>query len=135
MPMPTAPEAIISQMTKLQQYTYVCAPSPLQYAALAAIDVPMADHVADYRRKRDIVYEGLRGKFEVEKPEGAFYIFPQAPAGQTATEFVTAAVKENLLAIPGSTFSTKDSHFRLSYAASDETLQKGIEILRTLAKK
>jgi aspartate/methionine/tyrosine aminotransferase len=43
-------------------------------------------------------------------------------------------VKKNLLAIPGSTFSTKDSHFRLSYAASDETLNKGIEILQLLAK-
>ena len=34
------PEAVIMQMTKLQQYTYVCAPSPLQYAALAALDLP-----------------------------------------------------------------------------------------------
>src|SRR6478672_11417271 len=40
------PEPIISQMTKLQQYTYVCAPSPLQYAAVAALDVDMSTHVA-----------------------------------------------------------------------------------------
>src|SRR5687767_8962101 len=39
------PAEIISQMTKLQQYTFVCAPSPLQYAALKALDVPMKDAV------------------------------------------------------------------------------------------
>src|SRR5271170_133222 len=46
------PGEIISQMAKLQQYTFVCAPSPLQYAALASLDVPMDDHIAAYRRKR-----------------------------------------------------------------------------------
>ncbi|HSU65985.1 MAG TPA: aminotransferase class I/II-fold pyridoxal phosphate-dependent enzyme, partial [Tepidisphaeraceae bacterium] len=35
------PEAVLSQMAKLQQYTFVCAPSPLQYAAVKALDVPM----------------------------------------------------------------------------------------------
>src|SRR5580700_2075215 len=40
------PDAIISQMTKLQQYTFVCAPSAFQYAALKAMDVPMNDAVA-----------------------------------------------------------------------------------------
>src|SRR5207247_9806036 len=57
------PDAIIAQMTKLQQYTFVCAPSAFQYAALKAIDIPMADHVADYRRKRDMAFEMLSRKF------------------------------------------------------------------------
>ena len=43
-------------MTKLQQYTYVCAPSALQYAALKAMDVPMKQAVDAYRRKRDIAF-------------------------------------------------------------------------------
>src|SRR5215213_6942277 len=70
------PEAVVSQMAKLQQYTFVCAPSPLQYAALAACDVGMSSAVAAYRRKRDIAFDILSKKFEVVKPEGAFYIFP-----------------------------------------------------------
>src|SRR3954471_16024737 len=64
----TGPAEVIAQMTKLQQYTFVCAPSPLQHAALKALDVPMTDAVANYRRKRDIVYNGLKQKFEVTKP-------------------------------------------------------------------
>src|SRR3954466_12871361 len=50
------PEPILAQMTKLQQYTYVCAPSPLQHSALKAMDVPMQDAVNAYRRKRDIAF-------------------------------------------------------------------------------
>ncbi|HEY2586851.1 MAG TPA: aminotransferase class I/II-fold pyridoxal phosphate-dependent enzyme [Tepidisphaeraceae bacterium] len=126
------PEAVVSQMTKLQQYTYVCAPSPLQYAALAALDVPMSDAVKAYRRKRDIVFEALSHKFEVMKPEGAFYIFPKAPAGQTASQFVTRAIENNVLVIPGSVFSERDTHFRISYATTDEKLARGCEILCSL---
>src|ERR687889_751486 len=62
------PEAVVAQMTKLQQYTFVCAPSPLQYAALAALDLDMSAAVAAYRTKRDIAFDTLSKKFEVAKP-------------------------------------------------------------------
>jgi aspartate aminotransferase/aminotransferase len=48
---------------------------------------------------------------------------------------VTEAIKQNLLLIPGQTFSRRDTHFRLSYAASEAKLDQGIEILQQLAKK
>lgn len=127
------PAEIIGQMTKLQQYTFVCAPSPFQHAALAALDVPMTDYVSAYRKKRDLAYQMLSQKFEVEKPQGAFYIFPKAPAGLTATQFVTKAIENNVLIIPGSVFSEKDTHFRISYATTDEKLIKGCEVLCGLA--
>jgi aspartate aminotransferase/aminotransferase len=126
------PEAIISQMTKLQQYTYVCAPSALQYASLAALDVDMSDAVRAYQTKRDIAFETLSKKFEVVRPDGAFYIFPKAPAGQTACEFVERAIANNVLIIPGNVFSERDTHFRISYATTDEKLKKGCEILNSL---
>ena len=127
------PEPVISQMTKLQQYTFVCAPSAFQHAALAAMDVPMDQAVAAYRRKRDIVFERLGRKFEVVRPEGAFYIFPKAPRGMTATDFVTKAIDNNVLIIPGNVFSERDTHFRISYATTDEKLVRGCEILCSLA--
>src|SRR5258706_7962853 len=127
------PEAILSQMTKLQQYTYVCAPSPLQYAALAALDIDMSTAVAAYQIKRDIAFDTLAKRFEVVKPEGAFYIFPKAPAGMTASAFVERAIAANVLIIPGNVFSEKDTHFRISYATSDERLRQGCEILNSLA--
>jgi aspartate aminotransferase/aminotransferase len=127
------PEAIIAQMTKLQQYTYVCAPSALQYAAVRALDVEMSGAVAAYRRKRDIAFEALSGRFEVVKPQGAFYIFPKAPGSGTASAFVERAIAGNVLIIPGNVFSERDTHFRISYATTDEKLARGCEILNSLA--
>jgi aspartate aminotransferase/aminotransferase len=128
----SGPAEVIAQMTKLQQYTYVCAPSPLQYAAATAMDLDMRQAVAAYRKKRDIAFDVLSKKFEVVRPDGAFYIFPKAPSGTTATDFVTKAIANNVLVIPGNVFSDRDTHFRISYATTDEKLRQGCEILCSL---
>ena len=78
---------------------------------------------------------GLAGDYELVRPGGAFYAFPKAPWG-TGTEFVTRAIEEHqLLIIPGSVFSRRDTHFRLSYAAPDAVIQRGIAALRRLARR
>jgi aspartate aminotransferase/aminotransferase len=123
---------ILEQMIKIQQYTFVCAPSPFQKAAEAALDFDVTQYVDEYRKKRDLIYEGLRDKFEIPRPRGAFYAFVKAP-GQNATAFVEKAIKNNLLIIPGNVFSEKDTHFRISYATTNDKIQKGIKILRLLA--
>ena len=73
------PREIIQQMIKLQQYTFVCAPQPMQWAGIAALDVDMQPHIDDYRRKRDLILSGLSEDYEVTRPGGAFYVFPKAP--------------------------------------------------------
>jgi aspartate/methionine/tyrosine aminotransferase len=128
------PARLIQEMTKLQQVTYVCAPSMVQHAGIVAWDYDTSAIVADYRRKRDLIYDGLKERFEIIKPGGAFYLFPRTPWG-TGTEFVSEAIRNNLLIIPGSTFSRQDTHFRLSYAADERTLQRGVETLNRLARR
>jgi aspartate aminotransferase/aminotransferase len=50
-------------------------------------------------------------------------------------EFVGRAIEEyQLLVIPGSVFSRRDTHFRISYAAPDKVIQRGIEALKKLAR-
>lgn len=127
------PTALIEQMQKLQQFTFVCPPSPFQHACVAAWDYDVSAIVADYRRKRDRLVAGLRERFEFVVPGGAFYLFVRVPRG-TGEAFVAEAVKRNLLLIPGSTFSDRDTHFRVSYAAEDAVLERGIEILNELAR-
>jgi len=133
------PSAIIDKLTMLQQYTFVCAPHPLQYAAVAALDVDMSEHVAAYRHRRDLVVDGLvDAGYEITQPGGAFYVFPKVPnstggaSGTTGTEFVARAIANELLIIPGNVFSARDTHFRISYAASEATLERGLAVLRKL---
>lgn len=129
------PSELIDKMTMLQQYTFVCGPQPLQWAMLAAMDVDMQPYVDTYRLRRDLLLGGLRDAgYEVAQPDGAFYVFPKAPWG-TGSEFVAEAIDRELLIIPGKIFSERDTHFRISYAATVETIERGLEVLRELAKK
>jgi aspartate/methionine/tyrosine aminotransferase len=128
------PGRIIQEMIKLQQYSFVCAPHPFQWAGAVAMEVDTSQQVDAYRRKRDMIVDGLADRYEVVRPGGAFYIFPKAPWG-TATEFVHKAIENELLVIPGNVFSRRDTHFRISYAAADNVIERGIEVLRKLAKK
>ena len=135
------PAAVIDKLTMMQQYTFVCAPHPLQCAAVAALDVDMTPYIDAYRRKRDRVVNGLRDAgYNVVKPGGAFYVFPEAPKStggasgtpESASEFVARAIQNELLIIPGGIFSARDTHFRISYAASDATIERGLGVLAKL---
>jgi aspartate aminotransferase/aminotransferase len=128
------PHRVIEEMTKLQQFSFVCAPSMVQHAGVTAWDCDVSRFVQDYRAKRDRLYTGLKDRFEIIKPGGAFYMFPSVPWG-TGSEFVAEAVRNELLVIPGEVFSRRDNHFRISYAAEDAVIDRGIEVLNRLARR
>jgi aspartate aminotransferase/aminotransferase len=127
------PADIMQQMIKLQQFTFVCAPQPVQWAGIAACDVDVSDRVAEYRRNRDFLLRELSGLYEFAPAGGAFYLFARAPWG-SGSEFVAEAIRNDLLIIPGNVFSERDTHFRISYAAEQRTLERGVDVLRRLAK-
>ncbi len=129
------PAPIIREMVKLQQYSFVCAPHPFQLAGAVAMDVDMSPQIAAYRRKRDLLLAGLADDYELVHPGGAFYVYPKFPWG-TGMEFVEKAItKHQLLIIPGCIFSHHNTHFRISYAAEDSVIERGIEALRKLGKQ
>jgi aspartate aminotransferase/aminotransferase len=128
------PRRLIEEMSKLQQFTFVCAPSMVQWAGVTAWDTDVSSYVAEYRRKRDRICAGLKDRFEMVTPGGAFYVFPKAPWG-SGSDFVTEAIRNSLLVIPGNVFSRQDTHFRISYAAEDRTIDRGLEILNRLARR
>jgi aspartate aminotransferase/aminotransferase len=130
------PRRLIEEMIKLQQFSFVCAPSIVQHAGVTAWDFDVTPFVAAYRRKRDLLGRGLRGHYELAPAEGAFYLFPRVPPGLGGgAAFAELAVRHGLLLIPGGVFSRRDTHFRLSYAAADRTLERGLEILLRLARR
>jgi aspartate/methionine/tyrosine aminotransferase len=126
------PKAWVERMMALQQYTFVCAPALVQRAALAALGVDMTKRIAPYRRKRDLVHALLARSFEVVKPQGAFYVFPRAPQ-EGGKAFATRAIGAGVLVVPGGAFSLRDTHVRISYAAPDAMIRKGMDALCRLA--
>lgn len=128
------PNELIQAMARLQQYTFVCAPSMAQWGVVPAFEIDMSGEVERYRNRRDLVLEAFRGVTGVAKPGGAFYCFVEvAPRlGLTASEFVERAIERSVLVIPGKVFSRRDTHFRLSYATHEDKLRQGLTILRDL---
>ena len=128
------PTHLIQEMAKLQQFSFVCAPSPLQKAVVGAMDLDLKPQEGAYRTKRNKVVAALSDLYDLGNPGGAFYAFPKVPEGYaSASEFAAAAIPHNLLIIPGNVFSKRDTHFRISYAVSDRTLERGLDVLRKMA--
>ncbi len=127
------PSKLMQTMLKIQQYTFVCAPQPAQWAGAVALDTDMSGYVASYKAKRDRMLEGLKDDYEIVKPGGAFYLFPKLPWG-TGQEFIEEAIANNLMVIPGNIFSDSDTHFRISYAVDDAVVERGIETLCRIAR-
>lgn len=81
--------------------------------------------VREYQRKRDLFVEGLRSSgYEIEKPAGAFYLFPRCPIPDDVA-FVQELQKELILVVPGSGFGGP-GHFRIAYCTDDAVIEKSL---------
>lgn len=126
------PAELIDKMRTLQQFTYACPSTLTQHAALAAFEVDMRPQIAAYRAKRDLMHRGLvEAGYDVVRPGGSFFLFPKVPWGDDQA-FCEDALSRKLIIVPGRAFSQRSTHFRLTYA-SDETLERGLEVLRGMA--
>jgi len=120
------PSEIIKAMTTLQQYTVVCAPAPVQWAGITALDLDMSSYAAAYKKNRDECVRALSGKVKFPEPGGAFYIFPNV--GESEDTFVERAIeKRKLIVVPGSIFCERTDCIRISYATSPENLARGLD--------
>jgi aspartate/methionine/tyrosine aminotransferase len=130
------PAPITGAMSKLQQYTFVCAPAPLQAAAIAAFDTDMGPEVDHFEKRRDLVADKLWAVTDVPRPAGAFYAFVRVPErlGLSGSQFFEKCLEREVLVIPGKIFSSRDTHFRLSFAAPDEKLERGLDIIAGLMR-
>lgn len=111
---------------------FVNAPSLFQKVIGDALDV--AVNTDEYKRRRDYLYSHLTELgFTCVKPEGAFYLFPQALIPDDV-EFAKRALKYNLLIVPGSGFGCP-GYFRLAYCVSMETIKNSISAFKALAEE
>jgi aspartate/methionine/tyrosine aminotransferase len=111
-----------------------------QFAGLEAVTGPqdMVDvMVAEYQRRRDIIVAGLNAipGFSCQKPQGAFYVFPNITGtGMSSTDLANLILEKGSVALlPGSSFgSYGEGYLRLSYANSIENIQRGLEKIRSV---
>ena len=125
--------AIISAMTKIHQYTMLCAPITAQIAAVEALrhgEKYMKKMVSEYDKRRRLIYDGLTNAgLKCFEPKGAFYIFPDITStGLTSEEFAEQLlIKEHVALVPGTAFGQcGEGYVRCSYATSVAKISEAI---------
>jgi len=137
-----APERIATLMTRVHQYTMLCAPNISQFAAIEAIDGAENDvheMVQDYDRRRRLFVNGLNQiGLDCYEPRGAFYAFPSVRRfGLTSEEFAARLLMEERVAVvPGGAFGPSgEGHIRCSYATSLAQLESALERMDRFTKR
>ena len=110
---------------------FVNAPALMQHAIRGLQGVSV--DAGEYQRKRDYLYGGLREMgYSVFRPQGAFYLFPEAPGGDDLA-FVDELQRHNVLTVPGRGFGSP-GYFRISYCMEDRVLEGSMEGFGRAAK-
>jgi aminotransferase len=138
-----APPALSAGIRKVHDFLTVGAAHPLQIAIAAALELPPSFYtelLGDYSERRDAIVAGLREcGFEVEAPDGAYYVM----AGFASFGFTDDVAfsrhlieKAAVATVPASSFyhdpSMGRSQVRFSFPKKIETIERGIEALRRL---
>ncbi|MEW6235933.1 MAG: aminotransferase class I/II-fold pyridoxal phosphate-dependent enzyme [Candidatus Omnitrophota bacterium] len=128
------PSDFIAAMTKIHQYSIMCAPTTAQEAAVEALrhgDDEVERMRKEYdARRRYIVHHFNRIGLDCLSPKGAFYVFPSIRStGLSSQQFAERLLeKENVAVVPGPAFGKcGEGHIRCSYAASFEDIQEAIQ--------
>ena len=136
------PADLIAAMTKIHQYSMMCAPIMGQRAAEAALGDGLDDmrHMCEvYRRRRNVIVKGLNEiGLPCHRPAGAFYAFPSIKhTGLDSVEFCRRLLEEESIAIvPGSAFGQAgEGHVRIAYAVGFDTIDLALEGIGRFLKK
>lgn len=111
---------------------FVNAPSLFQKVVAKCVEE--TSDISIYEKNRNLLYEGLiKFGYKCVKPEGAFYLFPQA-LEKDAKEFCEKAKKYDLLLVPGDDFGCP-GHVRISYCVQTEQIKRALPVFEKLAKE
>lgn len=135
-----APEEITAPMIVANQYVTTCASSVSQEAAIASLDGSTDDFLRQIREdlaeKGEYAWNFLRKikGLQVEKPQGAFYIFPDISRFGTSKEVALRILDEvDVLTIPGMAFGERgNNHIRISFAVDFEVLKEALKRIKHL---
>ena len=127
------PSHVIEAMTKIHQYTMLCAPIVSQLAAIEALKSgfkDVSDMKREYMRRRRFIVNGLNEiGLSCHNPQGAFYVFPAIKStGKNSLGFAQDLLKKKKVAlVPGVAFGrSAEGYVRISYASSYENLKEAL---------
>ena len=136
-----ASEDVMDSLIKMQYHVCASPNMPAMYGILDAlpnIDPYLENARKVYRNRRDLITKRLNEipGFSIEPPKGAFYAFPSYEQNIKSEELAMKCIKAGLICTPGSAFGKYgEKHLRFSYAASEDKINAGMDILTDVIKK
>ena len=134
------PEDLVRSAEIVIQNVFISAPTLSQYAAVEAFDYDYLERVREtFKRRRRILYEGLKNLFEIDAPpQGAFYIWANVSKySEDSYRFSLDLLREARVAVtPGVDFGrnrTKE-YVRFAYTKDENTLREGVDRIREFLK-
>lgn len=131
------PRDIVAAMTKIHQYTIMCAPIISQMAGIEALRNgarAVAEMKREYMRRRRYIVDALNGLgLTCHMPQGTFYVFPSvASTGKDGMAFAQGLLKAKKVAlVPGTAFGKSfQNHVRIAYAASYDDLKESVRRIK-----
>jgi aspartate aminotransferase len=132
------PVDLAEHVTRLMVNSNSCTASFVQLAGIAALQgdhAPVTRMVAEFRRRRDLLVDGLNRLPGVScrRPRGAFYVFPNITrTGRTSAEVADRLLQEAGVAVlSGAAFGAHgEGYLRISYANSEANLTRALERMR-----
>jgi aminotransferase len=123
----------VQALTKIHQYTMLCAPTMAQMAAIEALrngEAEVERMVQEYNRRRRLMVKRLNDiGLPCFEPKGAFYAFPSIQAtGMNSEEFAEKLLREQKVAVvPGTAFGPGGEGFvRCCYATSLSNIEEAL---------
>jgi aspartate aminotransferase len=137
------PTSLAEQVTRLAVNCNSCTPGFIQQAGIAALtgpQEPVEAMIEEFRRRRDVVVNGLNEipRISCIQPAGAFYAFPNITAlGKTSDEVANDLMYEGHVAlVSGTAFGAAgEGYIRISYANSMENLQEALRRIRDTVER
>jgi aspartate/methionine/tyrosine aminotransferase len=134
------PAPFAQVVAKLQTNSTSCTATFTQKAGIAALAGDQASvdaMVAEFKRRRDVIVEGLRAipGIQCVRPKGAFYVFPNIfGTGYSARALADRLLDEaGVACLSGTAFGEfGEGHLRFSYANSLENIQEALRRIRAL---
>jgi len=128
------PETLAERVGLLITHSVGCTAHFTQIAGIEALTGPQEQAeqmVAEYQRRRDLIVDGLNRLpgLHCQKPEGAFYVFPNITAyGKSSEEMANLILDGGVAVLPGTAFGRYgEGYLRLVYASSMANIERALE--------
>ena len=137
-------KALVAALARMKGYHDYGTFTPIQVAAIAALDGPqecVAEIVAEYQLRRDVLHKGLaEAGWITEKPKASMYIWAKIPefyARMGSLEFAKKLLADAKISVsPGVGFGEYgDDHVRFAFVENTERMRQAVRGIKDMFRK